>query len=378
MLRARQKPSISTSIISFIIIATLMLIAAIIFKEQFNFNPAVKALSITPDLSNNLNNLPVTTDNSDNAFATDEKAKELISIIKVAPPFEPMSAPEFFNHVTLSDKINGKAELYLPAGFKSLQAQRFKVGSKSISSDLSPELSSANSSNLWIEVFIYDMALPENAFSVFSRQRRQGAKSISISEYGYHTENAIFFAHGQFYVEMVASIPSLDVVNLMVELGRVFVNDHKLDIAPKKINIADIFPAQFKYQDNKNLKLDKDSITLIASDAFGFDKFNNIYTATYLLDNLPTLTAFISKRESPKEAADIAKNYTNFLVDFGANRIDPAIEGVYGVEIMDTIELIFSLNQYLAGVREGENIELSKALVVELKAKIIENESLLK
>ncbi|MBF0210591.1 MAG: hypothetical protein HQK68_06865, partial [Desulfamplus sp.] len=71
MLRARQKPSISTSIISFIIIATLILIAAIIFKEQFNFNPAVKALSITPDLFNNLNNLPITTDNSDNAFATD-------------------------------------------------------------------------------------------------------------------------------------------------------------------------------------------------------------------------------------------------------------------------------------------------------------------
>ena len=55
---------------------------------------------------------------------------------------KPLTAPETFKADTLSDKIDGKAELYLSAGFNRLFSQRFR---------------DEKASDLWIEAFVYDM-----------------------------------------------------------------------------------------------------------------------------------------------------------------------------------------------------------------------------
>jgi hypothetical protein len=46
------------------------------------------------------------------------------------------------------------------------------------------------------------MATPENAFSVFSMQRREGARAIDVVPDAYHTENALFMTQGNFYLEI--------------------------------------------------------------------------------------------------------------------------------------------------------------------------------
>lgn len=396
MLQFSSKPSIKSSIISLTIIATLMVIAIVIFNQQFNYNPAVTALFENSDMSG---------------------LTELKAIVRLVKPLQPLSSPEIFDKVTLSDKIDGKAELYLPAGFKSLICQRFRLKShsdsdKSSKSNQPFEQNSSKSttpSNLWIELFVYDMTLPENAFAVFSRQRRENATQISIATYAYQTDNAIFFVHGHFYLEMIASYPSLDAVKLMIEVGKAFIDDN-LDLAPKKMDVPDLFPTQVHIIDEQNrtpkknsIKLDKESITLTASDAFGFDRFDRVYTAIYKYtindstmskgltttanSNISTITAFISKRASSEEAAKLAGDYSKFLTSFGGNPVDlkkhstesnvnlvdSELEELYGVEIMETIELIFSSGEYIAGVRETEDIELSLKLVQELGAKISEN-----
>jgi hypothetical protein len=108
------------------------------------------------------------------------------------PPekFSVFSPPETFDHMTLSDKIDGKAELYLPAGFKSLFAQRLK-----------PQ----DSPDVWYEVFIYDMGTMLNAFSVYSAQRRDNARPEPFAEFAYSAENALFWVHGPYYIEIIAS-----------------------------------------------------------------------------------------------------------------------------------------------------------------------------
>jgi hypothetical protein len=76
--------------------------------------------------------------------------------------YHPFSPPERFGPDTLYEKINGRADLYLSSGFVSLNTQRFAMDS---------------TAGAWVEVFVYDMATPENAFSVFSMQRREGARA---------------------------------------------------------------------------------------------------------------------------------------------------------------------------------------------------------
>ncbi|MBF0203601.1 MAG: hypothetical protein HQK67_04615 [Desulfamplus sp.] len=384
-----------SSIVGLIILGLLAVIAAVIFRQQFYYNPAVTALSAT-----------IFTSSSDISSSSGISApvglKPMVRLIK---SLEPLSASESFNNETLSDKIDGKAELYLPAGFKSLVCQRFKH----------------KDSDLWIELFVYDMGLAQNAFSVFSRQRRDNSTPLTITQYAYQTENALFFAHGHFYLEIIASSPSSEALQLMIELGNAFIQDHS-DLMSKKMDVPDLFPSEVIDKEITNKKtinktkettdknkettdknkeitdknkeeiiLDKESITLITSDVFGFDRLDQVYTAAYLV-NGASMTAFISKRDSSESARKLAEEYAAFLKNFGGNVIDSEIkdlngeelhgenlnlhgkdvhgEYIHGIEIMDTIEIVFSSGSYLAGVRDAENMEAAKILVRQIQNRI--------
>ena len=112
-----------------------MVIGTGIFLAQFNFNPSVlQNSSFSPTASN---------DGAASHAALTE------SIIPLPPGIIPLSPSEAFDAQTLSDKINGKAELYLSAGFVSLRSQRFK---------------DKNGLDFWVEVYVYDMDKGQNAF----------------------------------------------------------------------------------------------------------------------------------------------------------------------------------------------------------------------
>ena len=86
---------------------------------------------------------------------------------------------ESFGPESLSEKIDGKAELYLSAGFLSLRSQRFVETGK-------PER--------WLEVFVYNMGSMRNAFSVYSTQRRADAEDLAFTPFAYQTANACFLS----------------------------------------------------------------------------------------------------------------------------------------------------------------------------------------
>ena len=102
----------------------------------------------------------------------------------------PMGPAETFSVSTLSDKIDGKGELYLSAGFVRLVCQRARVGSGPDS---------------WVEFFAYDMGSPPNSYSVWSSQKRPDASDAGIGDYSYRAENELCVVHGPYYVEVVGA-----------------------------------------------------------------------------------------------------------------------------------------------------------------------------
>ena len=114
--RANTKGKLE-SFLSFSIILVLVAIAAVIFKQQFRFSPAI---------------LEEETIVSSPAGQPGLSVAETNSILKQLPRIlTPLSPAEVFGPLNLSDKINGKAGLYLSAGFKRLESQRFKIGQNS-------------------------------------------------------------------------------------------------------------------------------------------------------------------------------------------------------------------------------------------------------
>ncbi|MGV8075411.1 MAG: DUF6599 family protein [Syntrophobacteraceae bacterium] len=316
-----------------LVLATLAAIALGIFIRQFRFDPAVFT-AIAPN---------------GNLAAPSSQASSGPSEFQTFMPqgLTPLTPPETFGPDNLSDKINGKAELYLSAGFVSLQCRRF--------------YSITKGTDAWIEFFVYDMGNPRNAFSVFSTQRRADAVQIDLARHAYKTANALFFVHGPIYVEVVSAVEGMD--DEMLSAGMDFIESGPAPPA-EQADESSFFPSKH---------LLDGSISLHTSDVFGFSGLENVFTAGYDIGGLK-LTAFLSRKKTPRDASEAAYAYHRFLSENGGKDLEPGIDipGVKLIRIFDTFELIFIHNELLAGVHEAESETAAKKLALMLYKKLLE------
>ena len=260
-------------VISVTVLLVLAAIAATIFKIQYRFNPAVI------QLAGQTSEMP--------ALQSESSAAKFAALVNFPESISPMSPAESFDARTLSDKIDGKAELYLSAGFKRLDAQRF---------------TEYQAQERWMELYIYDMGSQENAFAVYSGQQREDAVPLDLSRHAYSTGNAIYLVHGPYYLEMIASEASASSLQILEELARRFVEDRP--VQSESVAEPELFP---------KTGLGPESLTLIAADAFGFHRLDRVYTADYTCDS-KVVTAFLSDRKTPEAALGLAQEYREFLL----------------------------------------------------------------
>jgi hypothetical protein len=335
--KIKTKTAPKQTLLSLMILGILVVTSVGVYLAQFNPNPAVQQMA------------PVLKGDDKNQIAPPASSEK--SLISSPPGQSPLSPAETFDAATLSDKINGKAELYLSAGFVRLHSQRFKDESDG---------------DVWMEVFVYDMQTPQNAFSVFSAQRRDDAQTLDVAPYAYQTPNALFFVHGPFYVEVVASDISETITQPMLAFAETFIADHP--IQTQTIGEKELFPEEGLIQT---------SISLVSADAFGYERFDQIFTATYKLQD-SEFVAYYSRRKTPREAEELASSYRDFLIAFGGKTAesDLAIKTAKMIYILDTYEIVFSHGPFLAGVREAADQATAQELAMQLfnRIKVVSGE----
>ena len=331
--KIKTKTTSKQTLLSLIILGILAIISGGVFIAQFSYNPALQQMA--PVLA---------AEDMRMATAPVSGSKSLISL---PPGQSPLSPPEIFDTTTLSDKINGKAELYLSAGFVQLRSQRFNDQS---------------AGDVWIEIFVYDMGSPQNAFSVFSAQRRDDAQALELGQFAYRTSNALFFVHGHFYIEIVASDISESLISPMMALAEAFIAEHPIQV--QAIGEKELFPKE---------GLVETSIALVAADAFGYARYDQVFTASYMLQDIE-LMAYYSRRKTASEAKELASSYRDFLIAFGGKLIeaDLAIDTAEMIYILETYEIIFFHGPYLAGVREAADQQPAQELALRLFNRIKE------
>ncbi len=319
------------SYLSLAILLVLVAIATLVFMQQFRFNPAVNPVDATQSAAARPGRSPAET-------AVD-------ALVQLPQNLSPLTPPETFEPGNLSDKINGKAELYLSAGFIRLQSQRFK---------------DQNTPALWMEIFIYEMGIHENAFAVYSAQMRDDGVPLDIGRYAYRTQNALYWVHGPYYGELIASEASPAAIAAMQRIAEAFNRSRTVQSAT--IAEPDLFP---------HSGLNRDSITMIPDDAFGFNKLDRVFVGEYDFEGAD-LTAFLSDRQSPAAAERLAADYLAFLTQFGGKDITPetklGIRGAVMVEIMGAYDIFFSRDAYFAGVHEAT----AKIRAIRLAARLAE------
>jgi hypothetical protein len=314
--------------LSIAVILFLVITGAVIFMKQFRYDPSIFPSGMIFSVSSNQ---PL----------SDGKSEKNISFKNMVP----MTPPETFNEENLSEKINGKAELYLSAGFKSLTSQRFKK---------------PDDAGSWLEVFIYDMGNIKNAFAVYSVQKREGSIPLQLTGFIYKTENAVFFVHGNYYLEITSSNVSGFLMESILSFADDFITSR--NIKEKTVPETELFPEE---------NLDSKSIVLFMSNAFGYDKLNMVFAADYSTQK-GKIKAFFSRRKNQIEAKELAKSYADFLISLGGKPInsEPNPDNIQLIEIMDTFEIIFTNGPFLAGIHSAEDLNGAKKIASALNRKL--------
>ncbi len=317
-------------LVGFGVLMILVIITLMIYTIQYRFNPAVNARQ----------------ELSKSATVT-----EPFSLANLAPSeVQPLSPPERFDQESLSDKINGKAELYFSAGFQSLSAQRFA---------LTNDPNDPNEQTLWFEMFVYDMGTARNAFSVFSMQRRGDLTPFGSTPFAYATPNGRFLAHGRYYLELVGAEASDSLMAAAEAMAAAFVDQ----VGANEANVTEmtLFPED---------GLVSDSRSLVASDAFGITGFNQVFTAKYQHNEI-SIMAYVARRETAAVAKTTADTVRDFYLEYGGTSLDGP-KGVAIVDILDTIEIVLHQGQYVIGVDEAPDKKTALALIEQIRKRLQE------
>jgi hypothetical protein len=334
MARRKAKVGPTQRLTGYAILGLLGLITVGLLIQQSRFNPAVIVALRAPQPAGRVQ------------AGSGQAQAATAALIPEVSGFTPLAAVESYNPDNLSDKIDGKAELYLSAGFKEMSCRMFSV---------------KGAEKTHVEVYLYDMGSAQNAYAVFSGQRRAGSPSIPLTANAYATSNALFFTQGKFYVEIVADRASEK--NTLSTFAKALLA--KLPAQGEAKSEAALFPKE---------GLAPDTVRLSAADTFGLEGFNNVLTGEYTLKS-GKATAFMAQRDTPEQAQAYAKRYLEFLAANGYKKIQapgaPADLSVFSLE--DSFEIVFVQGRILAGVHDATSqaaaLELSNNLRTALEGK---------
>ncbi len=312
--------------LSWAVLAALAVIAAGVWRAQFRLNPAVLARRAAP---------------ADGGSAAQAgTAPDLFAWMP--PTLAPLGPPEAFDAETLSDKIDGKADLYLASGFRRLACRRYGLGADGA---------------VWLEVFLYDMGSPDSAFAVFSNQRRAAARALEGMRNAYAAENAVFLAHGSWYVEWIGSAADARLLAALTDAARAFVAAHPAAAGGGPPEAA-LFPAAGRLEG---------SVTLHAADAFGFDRYTHVYSMDYRRDGAP-LTAYVRLCASPAEARELRDAFLAQLKSLGGQPLPTPSPDLVGWDLDGYLDVVFARGRIIGGVHEAGQAAPAAALAADLLA----------
>ncbi len=340
MARRRAQVGLNQRLAGFGILAVLGVITIWLLIQQAYFNPAVLVASRAIQVEGRAQ------------AGSESVTAATAAFLPEVSGFKPVSPIQSYGPQTLSDKINGKAELYLSAGFKEMSCRSFQL---------------AEGEKAYVEVFVYDMGSPPNAYAVFSGQRRPNSPSSDLTANAYTTANALFFAQGRYYVEIVGDRASPALQNALKAYAKAVLEKIPSERGAGPQDRTKLFPPE---------GLAEDTVRLSATDTFGMAGFNNVLTAEYTFKD-GYATAFLAERESTEQAQKDAQRYGDFLLGVGYKKIQTpgAPEGAEVLTLEDSsYEIILVQGKRLAGVHDASSPEVAINLANKLTAALKENE----
>ncbi len=270
------------------------------------------------------------------------------AILPVASPVAGWAAAgevERFRADSLYVKINGRADQYLGYDAVGLETMTF---------------ADAHHPERLIDVFVYDMGEPANAFGVFSVERSPGT-SLTLGRDGYRSQSSVFFCKGRYYTQVLPSEEGAEMTRTATALAEALAGRMADDGRP--LWGLSAFPPG---------GLIPNSVQYFRRDALSLDFLGTVYTARYAGEG-GEVTAFLSRRESERDAGEVFGRYVAYLQKYGRVLSQGASDGgaVAEGEAGGVFEAVFRRGKVFGGVtgarERGAAWERMRGLMAGLK-----------
>ena len=250
-------------------------------------------------------------------------------------------SPKQFGKENLWEQINGRASFFLAYDMVRMTFVSF--------------VNSTNDSQ-FIDLSIYDMGNPTNAFGVFSSERSQDSPAVKLGRAGYRSDASYFIWQGRYYIRIISS----DVTDMFAQTGMALarrVTDSLTDSGEPVWGLtalpqADRIPHSVRY---------------IKVNAMGLDFMRDTYTADYRKGD-KTVTVFLSKHDTAKSARDTVARYIGYAKNFGEGLDEKTVNGVDLVtcDMGGMYDVVFHNGHLMGGVSSVEDRELAVRSAVDL------------
>ena len=249
---------------------------------------------------------------------------------------------EHYNVATLYNKINGRSELYMAYDVLGLSWVTFVHDTDK---------------NNFLDLFIYDMRAPTNAFGIYSIEREADQPPADLGREAYQTGSNFYFWKGNYYGYINASMTSER--NSKAGLGIATALMQRISDSGEPVQGLDWLPAD---------GLIMDTVQYFKADAMSLDFLNETFLGMYQFGE-NKVRAFVSKRASDEEAAEILEQFAGYGDDYadGAEKI--VVEGV-DVTLIDWggdfYDVAFHIGPMVAGLSNVEGKDATLQVTGEL------------
>ena len=250
-----------------------------------------------------------------------------------------------FTPENLYEQINGRATFFQAYDMIRMTYVRF------VNSDETTQ---------FINLSIYDMGTPTNAFGVFSAERSQGESSLDLGRASYRSGANYFIWKGQYYIRIISAGTTDEFQRIGMDLAQK-VTDFLLDSGEhvwglSALPLADRMPESVQY---------------FKVDAMGLDFMRNTYTATYRKGNT-MVTAFLSQQDSAESARAKVVRYASYAKKYGkgTDRLRAGEVELVSCDMGGTYDVVYQKGRLIGGVTYVEDRSLAIRVAIEMWEKL--------
>jgi hypothetical protein len=240
------------------------------------------------------------------AQASDDMSA-LLPPVSCAAGWKIEGKPVFYDKETLSDRINGEAELYFPYGFERMTASRYTSPKK-------PETG--------MDVEIYRMGSLLDAFGMYANYRQREGRSVASGADSNLSGSQLFLYQGRYFLHLQITGPDSSHPEALAECAKTVTA-----LLPGNTNT----PVELKALEHSEIV--KGSERYLPQSILGYDFLNRGIMADATIDGA-SLQIFLLQGNSTESAATAFERYRSQLT---AGNIESGKSGAVFLEGADSL-----------------------------------------